>query len=262
VFFDFGPQAPMTLLQSIRNSTDFTVTSVDQDVVTGELIISSGNTETHLVPVEVTYAPSEPPGTYYTEDGDVVIVTDDGFRVVCYPVVNDEAAMRTSLGGLSLSFDARANLVITTPNGKSAFAARPAAMAVPAYRFTTPGLKLYKRANPKNVFGATLVYENAGGELMEQDLFPVPVNWPALKQTLLSVSIVDSVNISTEGIITINMGNTVVLRAMADFMVIKAQEPGSAIVEFSPAGDVNGDGKNDYILVYPNGDMQLVYILP
>src|SRR5690606_30719464 len=126
------------------------------------------------------------------EDGDIVLVTVNHDVVLAFPSLpsnqNLEAVLRAA--GLVLDFDTRANMLIRdagadSGTGDSAlesgrqlqalrvdtyFSARPDVLALAAQRFNEEGL--YRVADPAlaNRVLFTLVYRDASGALLEQDI--------------------------------------------------------------------------------------------
>lgn len=168
--------------------------------------------------------------------------------------------MRRSLGAVPLAFDARANLVVGGDKPLN-YVGRPAVLALPTQRFTTPGLKLAPRAGETGLPQLVLVVEDEDGNLLEQAIEPVPADWPALKGTLAAVAGVSDVAIGADGVITFSV-NGRRLRAIADYAVRKGAANAGSSVRFVAAGDLNGDGTGDFSMVFANGDSQWVYILP
>ena len=68
---------------------------------------------------------------------------------------------------------------------------------------------------------------------------------------------VEAASLDTTGIIRVVIDNQVV-RAMVDFTILPGAAAASAAVNFEFIGDRNGDGIDDFLMTFPNGDRQLL----
>lgn len=266
-----GPDDPITLLQSLAmldETADGLI--VDQNTQTGELILQAGDVHARVLPVHVSQAPADAePGITFDANGDVVFITETGQEITGYPVLENVQSLESSLQtqGLALNFDERANLRISEPGAGTEngviYTARPDVVAVPAHRSMTPGLHLYQLESPPGVQGASLIYENADGDLLEQTLVPVASDWLALKAALEDMPDAAEVAIDTLGVITVDI-NGMAVQGRMDYAVTRPADPESdaPAVAFEEMGDLNGDGTGDYTITYPNGDQQTLYVLP
>lgn len=282
---DSEPDA-RSLIQSIQLLNDLTEldASVSQQSGSGELLVVTESTRSAVLPVQVHMAnPDDEEGTFINEDGDVVLVTANRRVIITYPalqgseVFDDFAA---SLG-LQLAYGDRANLILGPPTDNTAplsdgtrsisaatqmltyFSARPDVIAARVNDSSGVGVKTQFVPGLKNVTAFSVVFESGQGHLMEQKLHPVPANWPLMKSSLLNEFEFDEVRIRTDGVISVRAGDQQ-LQARSGYEVSRdalgAAE--SDKVVFKPAGDLNGDGSTDFMMIYPNGDRQVLWIYP
>lgn len=266
MFSQLGDGKGMSLLESIEQLDQISIgnISTSQNTTSGEFILNGQDFTSTLLPVAVDQADfNAEPGLHYTEDGDINFVTATQQQIMVYPALNNETAMRAGLGDLTLEFDDRANLVIGSPDDETSYVARPELIATPAPENATSGLQFAARTVPANTASVALVYENESGKLMQQSIVPIPSDWMALKSTLNNTQGVENLHIGSDGIIQLTV-NGMPVAAMAEYNVTKssASESLPNAVQITDAGDINGDGIGDFVMTYPNGDVQGLYILP
>lgn len=169
----------------------------------------------------------------------------------------------------ALSYDSDSNFVITrgrktgTEATEPRYVGRPGVSAFRAVRSRELGVHFYPSPWLANRERVSLIFENEGGQIMEQELVPTARDWFALKQRLLAEPGVSSVRLSSEGVISIGYRGRVV-EIVADYYTLPNAVAASANREivFVEAGDRNGDGEIDYYSYYPNGDRQILFVRP
>lgn len=256
-----------TLIRSIQALGDYAPAGNGvRQRSSGELLVSAQDFSAIMLPMRVTMAgAADIPGSYINADGDAMIVTTNSRVVLGHPTLGDKVGFARALAtlGLSLGFDARANLIAReAPGASHYFSARPDILVVPAesgqvgiHSATVPGLR--------NAEVLSVVFEGDEGALQRQAIVPVPADWLLLKASLSAQPGMSDVQIDAQGIVSVT-SNGVQMRGRSDYRVASgygalAQPDG---VVFVDAGDANGDGTGDFMMVYPNGDGQLLLIYP
>ncbi|MCU7835709.1 MAG: hypothetical protein KZQ83_10730 [gamma proteobacterium symbiont of Taylorina sp.] len=110
----------------------------------------------------------------------------------------------------------------------------------------------------ENTFTVAQQYEQES-ILYRQYLYSTPADWDSLKSTLSTVF--DSVSIDIEGVITLVLGNQT-YKALMDSAVISGFKNTKNSLYFNTVGDKNNDGTKDFEVVFPDGDKQIIYLLP
>lgn len=282
---DSAPGA-RSLIQSIQLLNDLTEmdASVSQNGSSGELLVVTESTRSVVLPVQVHMAnPDDEEGTFINEDGDIVLVTANRRVVISYPALQGSEVFADFVAslGLQLDYDDRANLILAPQTDNTSglsdgtrhisaasevltyFSARPDVTAARASEPSSVGVKTHSASGLRNVPVFSVVFESEQGELMEQMLHPVPVDWPLMKSSLLNEFGFDEVRIRTDGVISVSQGDQQ-LQARSGYEVNRdaLQASESDKVVFKPAGDLNGDGSTDFMMIYPNGDRQVLWIYP
>ncbi|HWK53018.1 MAG TPA: hypothetical protein VNR18_01510, partial [Hyphomicrobiales bacterium] len=228
----------------------------------------------------------EAEGVGVNEDGDIVFITANRRVVISYPLVVDNTLFMQTLQalGLRLDYDARANLLVEAETTEMQallddtgisrhasalneetglyYALRPHPLALPAPAGAEEGLHARVAPELPTATLLSLVFKDERGLLLEQDLIPVPADWPALKAALRAIPGLTQVRIDLQGIISVQLeGRT--LRGRVSYAVLRSGVPsGANSVLVQGVGDLNGDGTGDFELHYPNGDLQRLLILP
>jgi hypothetical protein len=234
-----------------------------QDAGTGEITISTPDSLSVVLPVEVFQAEaSQAPGTYVTEDGDILFVTKDGRAVVAHPVVADLPALLAGAAKLQqkVEFDEQANIILYSPDDDHYFIGRPFA-AITAPEGEREGLVSHPLADLPGVHEHSIVFPEGDHKRMQQPLVPRPADWPGLKKQLQEMSDVDEVRIDAHGIIVVKFNDGSLIEGRASYQVnISDRAPTGGSIEVQSAGDLNGNGMPDYLITYPNGDTQLIHV--
>jgi hypothetical protein len=155
--------------------------------------------------------------------------------------------------------DTKQGLEATQPR----YVGRPGISAFRAVRSRKLGFHFYPSPWLANVEQVSFISENAAGEIMEQEMVPVPRDWFALKQRLLEEPRVSFARISSAGVISVGYyGRTVQLLTAYEVDPNKATANDNRDIVFVEAGDLNDDGELDYYSYYPNRDRQVIYVFP
>lgn len=271
-------EAPVPLIEFVQVMQGLAEADVDL-TQSGEIEVISNDFSSLVLPVSVSQAePEVAEGIYFNDDGDIILVTENRRVVVAYPVLADQPAFLDALQaqGLQLSYDARANLIVSSASGQqnpdegmnimslqtdSYYSGRPDVLAVPAHRGAQPGMIGYPVAGLGSVGGISLIFEDQQGRLMEQDIVPVPVDQAALRDAILAIEGVSSVRIGTDGVIVAIVDGTTI-RGRMDYTVYREQASPRESVLLRLVGDVSGNGYDDYEITYTNGDQQMLFIYP
>lgn len=272
-------QPPVPLINFVQLMQGLAQSDVDV-TQNGEIEVITDDFRSLVLPVSVSQAdPDTPEGVYFNDDGDIVLITESRRVVVAYPALINESAFLAALNaqGLQLQYDTRANLVVGAGNDQQSlmdggpnilslasnqyYSGRPEVMAVPAHRGTVPGLVDYPIAGLGNVGGISLIFENGEGDLMEQDIVPVPLDSKALREAIANIDGVTSVRIGTDGVIVASVDG-VAIRGRVDYVVYRAAGSQRDELGLRLVGDISGNGLSDYEITYTNGDQQILFIYP
>ena len=89
----------------------------------------------------------------------------------------------------------------------------------------------------------------------------MPVNRSALVAYFDRVPEIGTVFIDYEGGLSLPQGE-LITRGRLDSYVSQGPLPGYGEAELEPGGDVNGEGIGNFMIIGPNGERQVLYVLP
>ncbi len=102
-------------------------------------------------------------------------------------------------------------------------------------------------------FTAYLVFTDKNGKHRRQQYFH---SAPAMPEVLYSTA--QQVVIESDGLVSFKLGSYR-YRGVVDYLVTKGTPPTENKLHVEPISDSNGDGKEDWVLVYPNGERQTLF---
>jgi len=182
-------------------------------------------------------------------------ITGSGLDVLTNPALQAPSALQTALGELfNLSeFTLQANGNLSVPAGEGVwYSARPDWSSLKLDDVPeSVGLSLSVSPHVNGASLASLVFAD-NEEYYRQNLFPSLADPEALAAV--------AGNISTEAYGLVNFTlNGKAYRGVVDYLVTQTDTTTNTL-QVEPIADVNGDGIDDVMLTYPNGEQQIVFV--
>ncbi|MDO9318156.1 MAG: Calx-beta domain-containing protein [Gammaproteobacteria bacterium] len=279
-----------SFLQAVNRIPELTITALTAAQSTAGIVtIPVGEATFHLYPYNGTkVSASTTPAIFMNTDSSGRIVTDEGLQFSFQPALAAIDVLQTQLtamqmpkltvtehgnitvqrnqGTPQLDLDSSGKLVINN-TFYDRFNVRPAIVSMPATSGSTVGLHMHAHpdaALPKEIY-LRIVY-SSGNQLRQQLLTSAPAIADELTAGLLTLEGVSNVRFEDFGMIAFTF-NGRKHRVYADFMVRRVN-PTSYAGQTLRTGmfslsDVNGDGRDDFRMVYSNGDEQnFIYLIP
>jgi hypothetical protein len=185
----------------------------------------------------------------------VLFITDTGLEVLTEPAVQVPSALQSALTALGVSdftVQTNGNLQVPAPDDVW-FSARPDWLSIERESDTDTGLKFGESPYVAGLISVSLVFTDGEGKRSEQSLYPAVAQPDALYSAAKAVSI------EANGLVNFRLGNQS-YRGVVDYVVTQGESSTDTLqVEQNP--DVNGDGIEDMVLIYPNGERQILFVV-
>lgn len=177
-------------------------------------------------------------------------ITHSGFDVFAQPALQVPGALQSGLADLGLPeliIQDNGNLSIPSEDGIW-FSARPDWLAIEVESDTETGLFLGESPVVSGYFSASLVFEHEG--IRREQLLYSAIAYPdALEDSITEPF----------GMVTLIVdGKT--YRGVVDYTVTPSDST-SDTLQVEPIPDANGDGIDDAVLIYPQGDQQVMFVV-
>jgi hypothetical protein len=166
---------------------------------------------------------------------------------------------------LKIQADAENNLKIVLRNvflTDGWFNVRPSLLSEPVNDDAeTAGIKTYEYPDLPSVFGYSHQFIK-DGQLYRQLMHAMPVDWSNLRILLNSFPGAEAVSIGADGLIFVRINGTEHFGCVdARVNPVEINQVLLDVAYLFNREDVNGDGRDDYQIIYPSGVWQRLYLL-
>ncbi|MCB1666232.1 MAG: hypothetical protein KDI28_10655 [Pseudomonadales bacterium] len=278
-----------SILATINRIPELAIPSLEatQEAANGRVSIVVGDAIYHLYPYTASQASSTTAAIYLNQDQSGRMVTDEGLQINFQPALANFSVLQNALtlmkltemkvtkygnieiqknqGPPPLELDDTGKLVINN-SYYDRYNLRPSVVSTLAPGGAKQGVFLVPHPNPAlsgEVF-MQVIYP-AGSTLRQQLFTTAPSVGQEFINALLALNGVNTVRFDGYGIISFKF-NTRALRMYADFVIRrvdpKTYSTPSPQTGLFGVGDLNGDGTEDFRMVYSTGDEQYFYLLP
>ncbi len=190
------------------------------------------------------------------DDQSTRFVTDTGLDILAQPVVQAPCELQTAFAAFGLPdliVQTNGNLKIPVEEEGNWFSARPDFASVEVSSDKTPGLYFSNSPVLSGLKIATLVLTDQKGIRREQMIYP------ALAQALYTSA--EKVVIAPYGVVSFQLAGQN-YRGVVDYLITQSTFPTTDHMQVISNRDINGDGITDFILLYPNSELQTLFTLP
>ncbi|GAB6040346.1 hypothetical protein [Endothiovibrio diazotrophicus] len=235
---------------------------LSQDVDSGLLSLGVGSGYIVLRPVTVVQAaPGTPEGITIDERGRYLAVTADGRRVTLEPTLKSPAAFTAAVAAMwpAAPVAGEAGVLSVALDEQSHMALLPGLVVSPAPATDPTGV--FEEEHPA-VIGSTVLlhrFNDSLGRHWEQRLYPAAL--PGMATAVAELSSVSSAAVDYQGVLHVSLENGDELRALPSMAVSDGEPTPNGAFAFESAGDVDGDGIDDFLLTAGDGSRQEVRLL-
>gem|GEM_PF-2220138 len=252
------------ILFELKNTPDIVgeegLISITQEMIDGNLDVKYLNDLYYFRPVSTrtVNVSTNPPGISIDEDGLLSMITDQGNQITLLPEPQDIRQLQQASNSYGLAAQQHnfGMLKIVPQDYEETdawFAARAAMQSQRIYNVLTTGF----RVTPIDSVRYLVDYHfDKKGILYQQTLHPTPADWGRLKRFMQAMG---SVKIDPSGYISLTIADKTYTGIM-DYLV-KPSSSRLAQIKVDSVSDVNQDSFNDFLITYPNGDQQILYLL-
>ncbi len=186
----------------------------------------------------------------------VRFITDNGMAILAQPAVQAPCTLQTALAELGLAdaiLQQNGNLRIFATD-EYGYSARPDWLAIERDEVdeVTPGLFLGESPFISGIVLAYVVFVDEDGIARQQFFYPAPV----VPEDLYSAA--ENVVVTDEGLVSLSLDGQHYYGVL-DYLVIKDTPPTQNHLQIESIRDINGDGKEDWVLIYPSGERQILF---
>ncbi|OQY47082.1 MAG: hypothetical protein B6247_27020, partial [Candidatus Parabeggiatoa sp. nov. 2] len=228
---------------------------IRQDAELSIMELSVDNVRFAVLPVSVKKATTSA-SVEMQELQRVRFITDTGLKVLTEPALQMPSALQSALMALGFSeftVQTNGNLQIPAPEGVW-FSARPDWFSIEQASETEMGLKFKDSPYGGGLILTSLVFTDREGKRREQ-LFS-----PAIAQPATLYSLAKDVSVEAHGLVSFKLDSQT-YRGVVDYVVTQDSEATTDTLQVEPIPDVNGDGIEDVMLIYPNGERQTMFVV-
>ena len=228
-----------------------------QSAECGYLQLTIGASRFAVQPLSVT-STSDPTALELLDQQQVRFTTETGLTILTQPAVQAQQTLQASLAERNLSkviWQSNGNLSISAYGADDIwFSARPDWRSIELSEETVSETGLFLTDSPhvRGIFTAYVVFTDQPGKHRQQYFHS------ALAMPEVLYSTAQQVVIEPDGAVSFKLGGQS-YRGVVDYLVTKGTPPTADKLQVEATVDVNGDGKEDWVLIYPNGERQTLF---
>jgi uncharacterized repeat protein (TIGR01451 family) len=204
---------------------------------------------------------SDPAALEVLDQQRVRFTTDTGLTVLTHPAVQAPQTLQTSLAKMGMSnviWKNNGNLSISASDENEIwFSTRPDLLSIELNKEQELAHEIgLFPMDSHQISGAFttyyLVFIDKNGKHRQQYFYSVP----AIPEILYSTA--QQVIIESDGLVSFKLDNQS-YRGVIDYLVTKGTPPDTGILQIEAIADMNGDGIEDWMLIYPDGERQMLF---
>jgi hypothetical protein len=190
-----------------------------------------------------------------TEQQTTMFVTQTGLEILAQPAIQAPCELQIALEGLNLSaFVMQPNGNVTIPVSEIFwYSARPDAATREITAPTTLGINFL----PSKIAGTVIaqqVFTDYYGKQREQLFYPAVAVPEVLDKSA------DKITMELNGVVTFTLAGKS-YHGVVDYAVTKDKVTTDSL-KVQPLPDSNGDGQDDWLVLYPTGEQQIIFAIP
>ncbi|WP_177428228.1 beta-propeller fold lactonase family protein [Candidatus Venteria ishoeyi] len=232
----------------------------------GHLLTSLPPGAVSMIPLLVSQMPiGTPAGVEVNSDGSVIFTTPTGRSVLALSALRSPEVMSALITPFGLTMQAQFDGSLDIPLAVlgSRLHMRPDLVILPPSapdNGVMPGEFAILPSALPNVPLYALLFNDEAGTRWQQNLYSSAIDnnaWTALE----AIPGIDAVTLNLNGSLSVLLGADS-HGGILDYTILPGVATGSPYVDLQPITDRNADGVADLMVIYPNGDQQILFYLP
>lgn len=224
---------------------------------TGLMVLAVGDGNyVYLVPLKITHT-NEPMNLIINDNHSVQFITSQGRNITAQPVL---ATNLSNAMNLAFLMQPNGNVYLAQPNNSTALFRMGMFVNAPTIpdKLVRPFEITTTNGYLKNVDNVVLLFDDILGQRKQQVFYRTAYSFQAWRNWGLKNQFL--VTLNPDGAIYIKVGNTT-YKGVFDYFVTKGTAPANGELTIASIPDKNQDGINDFLIIYPDGSQQILYVI-
>jgi hypothetical protein len=195
-------------------------------------------------------------------NGEISFITHTGRKIITMPVVQNPQALNDALNifGLNEKMTMQPNGNLKIPANDGYYMIRPDLSSVDVAKNTLLGIKSTNSSWLDNHVVVFMVFEESADNLRQQRFYPAAADPEVLYGTSEIDQSQTTLYLDGRAYLFTGKGATEKLyKGLLDYLVTPGTPSFTKKLQILDIEDINGDYANDYRIIYPNGDNQIMY---
>ena len=195
-------------------------------------------------------------------NGEISFITHTGRKIRTIPVVENPQALSDALNifGLNKKMTMQPNGNLKIPANNGYYMIRPDLSSIDVAKNTLLGIKSTNSSWLDNHVVVFMVFEEGADNLRQQRFYPAAADPEELYGTSEIDESQTTLYLDGRAYLFTGKGTSEKLyKGLLDYLVTPGAPPSTKTLQVIDIEDINDDGANDYRIIYPNGDHQIMY---
>jgi hypothetical protein len=231
---------------------------LSQEANCGALQLTLGTVHFAVQALSVKRMDNKPAGIELLDQQRVRFITETGLMLLAHPAMQASGTLQTNLTALGLpdvSMQSNGNLRIPLSEGNW-ICVRPDWSSIESSEATENGIGATDSPYLNGVPAFYVTFTDGAGSLRRQFFHSAQ----AQPEVLYSFAQENGFEMKLEpyGLVNVEIGQKLP-SGVVDYLVTSGTPPADGKLQIQPISDQNGDGKEDLVLIYPNGERQKLF---